>query len=461
MDIVKGTENHRTEDEDESPFSRGVNPAMSQDAPLSIGSFKFTLRELRNALLGAVVVFLALSLAIASSYAARRGMLLLTVIFTGLSLLLAALLAFTVVPALFRRARLEVLHYPFRVTKEGGGFLLVLLIVGLAAFNTNNNLLFIVFSATLASFVVSGILSLMNLSRLAATVHLPATVEALQEIPLSVQLQNSRRQLPAFSIFVDPVMTSGKKNSNSSGPVYFPYVPAHDSSRRQRTEVFPRRGLYRMTHLEAASAFPFGFIRRRKELTAGVEVIALPERESPEEFFETLPLLSGTVESSLRGEGADLYSIRDYAGGENARFIDWRATAKTGQLKIREFTREDERKCCFVFDSFFPDFRESRHRELFERAVRLCANAARHFHEMESEICLLIPGSKTHFSADSHGLAEVLKLLAVIEPGVEGKDFLGQVAAEGHFKILFTPRARGGIPTPIWSSAHVVFIREL
>ena len=71
----------------------------------------------------------------------------------------------------------------------------------------------------------------------------------------------------------------------------------------------------------------------------------------PNELFEILPLVRGEWESFVRGRGADLYRIREYMPEDSARHVDWKATAKSGSLKVREFAREDERKLCIVFDN--------------------------------------------------------------------------------------------------------------
>ena len=36
---------------------------------------------------------------------------------------------------------------------------------------------------------------------------------------------------------------------------------------------------------------------------------------------------------------------------DSASHVDWKATAKSGSLKVREFAREDERKLCIAFDN--------------------------------------------------------------------------------------------------------------
>ena len=220
-----------------------------------------------------------------------------------------------------------------------------------------------------------------------------------------------------------------------------------------------RRGRYRHQQVEITTQFPFGFVKKKKRFPAIQEIIVLPEVDPPNEFFETLPLLNGAFESHYRGRGSDLHSIRAYSNGDNARFLDWKASAKTGELKVREFTQEDDRKCCFVFDNHFSRFDET-DRPAFEKAVKLCANVARHFHETGSQIRLVTSEASTPFSKSGEGLLEILKVLAVIEPLVGKVQPISELAADLAFKVLFTSHQRGAIPTAVWYSSHVIFIRE-
>jgi hypothetical protein len=212
--------------------------------------------------------------------------------------------------------------------------------------------------------------------------------------------------------------------------------------------------------LETSTQFPFGFVKKQRRLPRSVSLTVLPEVEPPNEFFEMLPLLSGAFESYYKGSGSDLHSIRDYHAQDSGRFLDWKASAKTGQLMVREFTREDDRKCCFVFDNTASDFQD-RERPAFEKAVRLCASALRHFQEMDCETRLVTPLKSTRYDLSESALIENLKILAVIEPqSIAAVDLL-TLASETSFKIVFTASRRGEVPTVVWNSAHVVFWREL
>ena len=101
--------------------------------------------------------------------------------------------------------------------------------------------------------------------------------------------------------------------------------------------------------------------------------------------------------------------IREYMPEDSARHVDWKATAKSGSLKVREFAREDERKLCIAFDNPEPGAISER---AYEKAVDLTASLAWHFSTQEAEVSFAIPGRPR-----TRDLHEFLAWLAVIEPG--------------------------------------------
>jgi len=431
----------------------------------------FNWRQLRASLVATLALGLALGAALASSLAAVEGNTVAALSLAIFSLLLAAVVSLTVVPRLFQRARREWLRFSFQIARAGWVFLFTLSIVAVAAFNTGNNLIFIILSAALALLAVSECLSHWNLRRLIAEIDLPDCVPALQPFVSVFSLHNPRAWIPVFSCSLSCLLDRVLEPSTSSKPqkqsaellsqfAYFPFLAGHGRSRHSLWLQLPQRGLYHLNRLEMSTQFPFGFVKKKRGLPRSVELTVLPEAEPPNEFFEMLPLLSGAFESSYRGSGSDLHSIRDYRTEDSGRFLDWKASAKTGQLMVREFTKEDDRKCCFVFDNSLSDF-EEQDRPAFEKAVRLCASALRHFQEMDCETRLVTPLQSTRYGQSESALIESLKILAVIQPQqVEATDLLA-LAAEASFKIVFTAGGRGQVPTAVWNSAHVVFWREL
>ena len=66
-----------------------------------------------------------------------------------------------------------------RPTKEGLTFIALSLFVGFAAINTGNNLLYLTFGIMMSFVVASGVLSMINLSRIDVRLRSPGDVFAL------------------------------------------------------------------------------------------------------------------------------------------------------------------------------------------------------------------------------------------------------------------------------------------
>ena len=106
---------------------------------------------------------------------------------------------------------------------------------------------------------------------------------------------------------------------------------------------FGRRGRYQ-ERFSLSTRFPFAFLTKTRRVALSREVLIFPELINSEEVVELLPVVSGKREAYQKGLGSDLYRIREYLPEDSARHVDWKATAKSGALKVREFAREDERR---------------------------------------------------------------------------------------------------------------------
>ena len=219
------------------------------------------------------------------------------------------------------------------------------------------------------------------------------------------------------------------------------------------------------------SAWPPGFrlpSSPRRDVALEREILVYPPIEPPDELFEILPLVRGEWESFVRGRGSDLYRIREYMPEDSARHVDWKATAKSGSLKVREFSREDERKLCIVFDNPAAGVISG---PAYEQAVNLAASLAWHFSSQDAEVSFVVPG---------HGrlndLHEFLAQLAVIEPKKDPQEATAPRAASprdlqradvfrqidlgstGEYNIVLTARPRGSLPTVLWNCSYFVFL---
>jgi len=375
-------------------------------------------------LLAIVGLAFAFAAALFSTVSRESGDIWATFILASAALLLAAIVALTTVPYLMRRVMIARVRdaFDYDVTRTGIMYALVSVVIGIAALNTGNNLLYIVVAAMLAAMVVSGIVSAINLEELEIDVRLPEHVFAGRLVSGRIVLKNRRRWLSSFSVSVVPpkqrkprrewrleratfAFPAGRAREKqwihlpdrsfrlvASAPqpagifqdsVYFPYIPAKADLSADLALKFERRGRYQQDHFGLATRFPFAFLTKTRRVPLAREVIVYPSVEPPEEFFEVLPLITGEFESFVRGRGYDLYRIREYTHEDSARHVDWKATAKSGSPKVREFTREDERKLRIVFDNPAPGVVAER---TYEHAINLAASLAWHFSRENTDI---------------------------------------------------------------------------
>jgi uncharacterized protein (DUF58 family) len=417
----------------------------------------------------------ALLLALYSGAAAQTGSIVVAAASAIAALLLAAWVAVTIVPRLARRTRLRWLTYSvqYRFTREGFVYLAGVLVVALAALNTGNNLLFLIFACLLAGILLSGLASRAVLTGLQLKLALPEHIFAEQPILANVELVNHKQTVPSFSVRVVGREKKGVKGIAPiahppqvfSKPVYFPYIPRRRSVEQRVELTFSHRGVFREEAFGLQTKFPFGFLQKTRTVESAVEVLVYPKVTPTDEFYEVLPLVSGELESFVRGRGHDLYAIRDYVSTDSARHVDWKASAKSGGLKVREFAREDERRVMLVLDPYVsagsaPDPRMAEH---FERGVALCACLAWHFYQINAVIGFRGADSPIDLAPASDVIYPMMRELALVEPQLGGgADFLSSLTNETEvFKIILTSRPRGSIPTSLWTSSYFIFLSSL
>lgn len=459
-------------------------------------------------LLALVGLGLAFGAALFSTVSRDAGNVWATVILASTSLMLATLVGLVTVPYLARRVAVERLRetFDYDVTRAGIVYALVTLVIGIAALNTGNNLLYIIVAAMLAAILVSGVVSAWVLRWLELDVRLPEHLFAGRAVHGRIVLRNPRRFLPSFSVRVVSTRKKRKKAAKQwqweattfafpfnrpadqqwlrlpdrrlrrvtvlppppgifQGMAYFPFIPPQAELAADLALKFDQRGRYREDSFGLATRFPFAFLTKTRHVSLPREVLVYPRIEPTESIAEILPRVRGEWESFVRGRGADLYRIREYMHEDSARHVDWKATAKSGSLKVREFAREDERKVCIAFDNPEPGLISER---AYERAVDLTASVAWHFSTQEAEVSYVVPGRPR-----TRDLHEFLAWLAVIEPGVSGpasNDGKGDSPGDSlremglgtadDYNVVITGRSRPNLPAALQHSSYFICLQD-
>ena len=433
-------------------------------------------------ILGTLLVLAGLATAILTLMARRIGAPELASAGAIASLLFVLLIMVLVVPPLARSAFAEVAGrgLPIEVTSGGVIFVVVLVIVAFAAWNTGNNLLFMVFSIMLSTIFVSWAAARAALRDLTVSARFPDHIFAGDPAEVIVTVRNAKRLLPSFSILVemrgtfDRPVTLKKPRRVRSRKItlgYFIYVPHRAAGEQSIEQVFPRRGHVVVNGFEISTRFPFGFFRHRRRLGArDVDIVVYPKPEAVADELNLLPLNTGQTPSLRRGAGHDLLLLRDYQPRDDLRHIDWKATARARQLTVREFAAEDERRITIVLDTrLTDDIDEENFRIRFESGVTQTASLVQHFIDERAEVSLVLGMERERFGTGQEHLYACFRRLALVQPTL----VLGPVShlqemldnatrsehrVEANYLVVLTSAARGSIPPNIWRRAFVIFL---
>jgi|HubBroStandDraft_1064217.scaffolds.fasta_scaffold04790_4 uncharacterized protein (DUF58 family) len=115
-----------------------------------------------------------------------------------------------------------------------------------------------------------------------------------------------------------------------------------------------RRGDVAGGAVTVRSLGPLGLAGRQRNLPAPWTVRVLPPFLSRKHLpgkLARLRELDGQHKSLIRGQGSEFDSLRPYVLGDDVRSIDWRSTARRGDVLVRTWRPERDRRIVIVLDT--------------------------------------------------------------------------------------------------------------
>ncbi|MBI5491442.1 MAG: DUF58 domain-containing protein [Deltaproteobacteria bacterium] len=306
----------------------------------------------------------------------------------------------------FRR-RLFRLPRSLSITTEGKWFIAVLFLIGIAAINTGNNLLYLVLATLLSLIIVSGIMSESTLRGVKVRRTLPSQV--YRDMPLIVRLniENRKRLFPSFSFLVKELPSPGLK----ADAAYVVKLGPSGKAVKTARYTFGKRGRQTLPGLKVTTRFPFSlFLKGKEELTED-SVLVFPSIK-PMKDISILARHGGDERPYAgKGDGSQLYGLRDYTLEDDSRFIHWKSAARNSRLLVKEFEREREKKVVIVFDNY-----SAADDAAFEKAVDEAASMASHYMDRGCSVGLKTFSDDIMPRAGYGQLQTILRALALIEP---------------------------------------------
>jgi uncharacterized protein (DUF58 family) len=320
-----------------------------------------------------------------------------------------------------------------RTTREGKAFIMVTIGVGLAAFNTGNNLLFLILGFMLSLIVLSGVMSETAIRGLRVSRRLPQRAFSGKVCLIELVLHNKKTRAPSYSLEIEDLA----EDAPTERRCYFLKVGPGAEQAAAYRRTLTRRGPLRFVGFRVATRYPFGIFEKWRVLANPAELLVYPALLSDQDLRHEMQSHGLDTPTQRIGVGTEIAGLRSYESGDDARSIHWRRTASLGRLVVTERQSDASSQLTLLVDNARPDGAtdfEGR----FERTLSRAATLA--------------------VAGLSHGLS-----VEVISRGTRSPLLLGYAAPDPILRFLALLASVGGSDAPHFGAyarnARVIFLR--
>lgn len=223
-----------------------------------------------------------------------------------------------------------------------------------------------------------------------------------------------------------------------------------------------RRGLLPVGPLVLERSDPLGLARHRLTAGGSTTLWVHPLRHPAKTAIAGRPRHhhdGRTTDDSLRGS-ADLRDVRPYVVGDEVRHLHWKATARTGQLMVRDYVDPDQPRMNILLDNRTGVLPAEGFEEAVEVAASLAFSAA-----MAGHRCRLLTPNGADLSPAPGPVAARVLLDTLTEVGqtAAGTPLLPSVLTSGRsgggtFAVVTGPMKGGRELAPLVARFHPVTV---
>jgi uncharacterized protein (DUF58 family) len=333
---------------------------------------------------------------------------------------------------------MELSEAPTRQTRFGLGpagpiYCVVLaLLAGVAAWS-GVNLVYWALGLMIGALVVSLVLQGLMMRGLDVERLLPGHGVAGEMTVLRYRVHNGRTWVPVLGLTILESWGAGRGAGREVRPVaetpprlrgrphgWVLHLPPHEATQAEAPCWPLRRGLLSFDRVVLRSAFPFGIVRRDVTLKRPARLLVYPHlfrvhRRLLQRMARMEPL--GRRQLKRAGGTEEFFGLRAYRPGDPLRLIDWKRSAKTGDLVCREMTQPSPPRIMLALDLCdVPG--EAAYTEVVrgavESAVSLAASVVCHAYFRGYQIGLVVYGAAAPVMPLYHSLPHRTRILEVL-----------------------------------------------
>jgi uncharacterized protein (DUF58 family) len=309
--------------------------------------------------------------------------------------------------------------------------ILIGLCLGLAAYNTENNILFAALSLLIATIIMSGFFCWSNIISARWRLETSSTFRVGEDGEVAVIVENARQRFPLFCL----LFHLGDDATQEVNDLHLTESVAPGESSRLVWRHRPKkRCVAKFRIYETTSSFPFGFLRKYVPGECEVKARIWPARIE----YQRLKMI-GTgfgwqgASTKAKGSTGELIGLRQYAKGDAPRSIHWKVSARQGTLVVKQHAAESQARYSLVVN---PSRYLWPKEDVFEKMCSFVASLAEDlFLAGDLDHCRIVGGASIKISRVAD-LSSFLDEVSALLWGAESSDSENSVQSNC---VVFSP----------------------
>ena len=188
-------------------------------------------------------------------------------------------------------------------------FIVVGFLVQVVAWNTGNNLLYIIAGGIASFLIVSFILTRWTLREIDIHRTAPGSIHRGEPFGSTVRLINRKRRFPAASLRVE------SDDRVEEEFTYVPIAPSGETITLRMRHLFERRGVHTLKPVIVSTAFPLGLFRSRLEYRDAADGVVYPRCRTLRQGGLEQVQGTGQTPRLLESRGNEFFNLRVHLPG--------------------------------------------------------------------------------------------------------------------------------------------------
>jgi len=311
--------------------------------------------------------------------------------------------------------------------------------------------LYIMFAVLALLAPVSYLLSRDTLDALEVRREAPGLMKAGQQRRVRLIVVNTGVRRRYFFTIRDALPDGIEAVDEAGGATLVPSLASEEEFSFEYVLQADRRGVFEIGPAMFKHSDVIGMFSFDRQLGRADELVVHPTPVKIPRIWTQVASLRAPERPRrrFRAEGTEIYGTRPFVPGDDLRRVDWNATARRGQLIVREYERNEATDATVVLDLEGRVHRGEGDDATVERAVKLAASVVAQLLDRGSSVGLVAAGAEQDWSippsAAPQQSARIMDALARVQADA-GKVFRATLTehlpylTRGGLAVIITPR---------------------